>query len=400
MYKRFATAGECPIYDPEEFQELCADAGAPTMFFTILGAMTDSRHSEERIQANKKRAVAIIYKLCYGLSQVCNWLQMDHALFLKQSNLNQDGIELQHVLGSTCCRHTANRIYNEVAQGTAKRLNDLVTEAIAKKYQIVLIIDDYTAIHNIRRPTTSQSCNPKCMCTILVKLFRNNTAIPACPATNYHSLKALDIPSVVNSVSCPAAMYKLSQSYSSIMPSWIRNYFFNPELERHRLSSHQYCQHDSVRTMRQMQDVHFVDFVELTLKSKDDFDAAFDIVLSTNLLEYLYLKHFLLLQPGDWPAQFYSRQIIYETLQKYYKHAEASSASQSQPQSSSATAHSDHSYTLSYHSGPKKENGTVNSDQPAILSLMPCIGPLHISLNGQETLFNEFRDFFEIIYVH
>ena len=241
--------------------------------------------------------------------------------------MNQDGIELQHVLGSTCCGKTANRIYNEVAQGTAKRLNDLVTEAIAKKYQIVLIIDDYTAIHNIRRPTTSQSCNPKSMFTILVKLFRNIPAIPASPATNYHSLKALDIPSVVNSVSGPAAMYKLSQSYSSIMPSWIRNCFFNPQLERHRLSSHQYCQHDSVRTMRQMQDVHLVDFVELTLKSKDDFDAAFDIVLSTNLLEYL--KHFLLPQPGDWPAQFYSRQIIYETLQKYYKHAEASSASQS-----------------------------------------------------------------------
>lgn len=340
--------------------------------------------------------MAIIYKLCYGLSQVCNWLQTDHALFLKQLNLNQDGIEQQHVLGSTCCRHTANRIYNEVAQGTAKRLNDLVTEAIAKKYQIVLIIDDYTAIHNIRRPTTSQSCNPKSTCTILVKSFRNILAIPACPATNYHSLKALDIPAVVNSVSGPAAMYKLSQSYSSIMPSWIRNCFFNPELERHGLSSHQYCQHDSVRTMRQMQDVHLVDFVELNLKSNDDFDAAFDIVLSTNLLEYL--KHFLRSQPGDWPAQFYSRQIIYETLQKYYKHAEASSASQSQPQSSSATAHSDHSYTLSYHSGPEKENGTVNSDQPAILSLMPCIGPLHISLNGQETLFDEFRDFFEIIY--
>ena len=95
-------------------------------------------------------------------------------------------------------------------------------------------------------------------------------------------------------------MYKLSQSYSSMMPSWIRNCFFNPELERHRLSSHQYCQHDSVRTMRQMQDVHLVDFVELNLKSNDDFDAAFDIVLSTNLLEYL--KHFLRSQPGDCTA--------------------------------------------------------------------------------------------------
>ena len=145
-----------------------------------------------------------------------------------------------------------------------------------------------------------------------------------------------------------------------------------------------------------MHDVHLVDFVELTLKSKDDFDAGFDIVLSTNLLEYL--QHFLLPQPGDWPAQFYSRQVIYETLQKYYKYTEASSAPQSQPQSTSAAAHSDHSYTLSYHSGLEKENATVNSDQPAILSLIPCIGPLHISLNGQETLFDEFRDLFEIIY--
>ena len=74
-----------------------------------------------------------------------------------------------------------------------------------------------------------------------------------------------------------------------------------------------------------MQDVHLIDFVELTLKSKDDIDAAFDIVPSTNLLEYL--KHLLLPpQPGDWPAQFYSRQVIYETLQKYFKYTEASSS--------------------------------------------------------------------------
>ena len=67
--------------------------------------------------------------------------------------------------------------------------------------------------------------------------------------------------------------------------------------------------------MRQMTDVYSVDFIELTLKSKDDFSAVFDIFLSTNLAEYL--KRFLIFQPGDWPAQLYSRQILYETLQKY-----------------------------------------------------------------------------------
>jgi len=87
------------------------------------------------------------------------------------------------------------------------------------------------------------------------------------------------------------------------------------ERERHRLAVHDYCESDSVRTMRQMTDVYFVDFIELTLKSKDDFSVAFDVILSTNLAEFL--KRFLIFQPRDWPAKLYSRQIIYETLQKY-----------------------------------------------------------------------------------
>ena len=143
-----------------------------------------------------------------------------------------------------------------------------------------------------------------------------------------------------------------------------------------------------------MQDVHLIDFAESILKSKGDFDAAFDIALRTNLLEYL--KHLLLPpQPGDWPAQFYSRQVIYETLQKYFKYSEASCPPHFQPQSFSTAAHSVHSYTMSYHSKPEKEKAI---DQPDILSSLPCIGPFHISLTSQETLLDEFRDLFELIY--
>ena len=66
--------------------------------------------------------------------------------------------------------------------------------------------------------------------------------------------------------------------------------------------------------MRQMKDVNLVDFFELTLKSKEDFDCALDIMLQSNLVDYL--KYFVLPQPGDWPAQFYTRQIVYETTTK------------------------------------------------------------------------------------
>ena len=81
-------------------------------------------------------------------------------------------------------------------------------------------------------------------------------------------------------------MYKLAFTYSSAMPAWIRDTFFNPELERHRLTVHEYNENDSVRTMKQMTDVHLLQFIKLTLKSKKDFSVAYDIVLSTRMSDY------------------------------------------------------------------------------------------------------------------
>ena len=95
MYQEFTLRRRPPVYDPKEFKIFCRSAGAPTIFDTILNAMTDLRHSQLRLGTNEKRTVAIIYKLCYGLSQDCNWLQTDHALFLKDSDLNQRGLEAQ-----------------------------------------------------------------------------------------------------------------------------------------------------------------------------------------------------------------------------------------------------------------------------------------------------------------
>ena len=140
------------------------------------------------------------------------------------------------------------------------------------------------------------------------------------------------------------------------------------ELERHRLAVHEDCESDSIRTMRQMTDVHFVDFIKVTLKSKDDFSAAFDIVLSTNLTEYL--KQFLIFQPGDTVIH---RQIIYETLQKYCHTSDTAQCVISTP--------TDPEYATpftSVHSRAAQvgeDNINISVSQPAILSVIPCIGP-------------------------
>ena len=89
----------------------------------------------------------------------------------------------------------------------------------------------------------------------------------------------------------------------SVMPDWLTQAFFNPEFERHRINIHQYCDSDNVRTMRKMDDLHLLDFVELRLKSKGDCDSAYDVAVHTGLAAYL--KKFIVFQPGDWPCQFY-----------------------------------------------------------------------------------------------
>ena len=63
MYKEFTKNKIKPIYNTNEFKKFCKEAGAPSLFDGILSAVTSSRHSEDRVQLNEKRVVAIIYTL-------------------------------------------------------------------------------------------------------------------------------------------------------------------------------------------------------------------------------------------------------------------------------------------------------------------------------------------------
>ena len=100
-------------------------------------------------------------------------------------------------------------------------------------------------------------------------------------------------------------MHNISQSHASVIPNWLTDAFLNPDFQRQRLKTHQYSENDNVQTMRKMDHLQLADFVEIQLKSRNDFDAAYDIVMNAGLGDYM-LK-FVLIQPGDWPCQFYCR---------------------------------------------------------------------------------------------
>ena len=122
------------------------------------------------------------------------------------------------------------------------KIDKIVNQAIVNKWQLVLVIDNYSS----RQPQTDTATDRKFMCTIIIKVFKNIQALPSCPVTSYHSPYAINITFCINIVFGLNTMHKLTFAYSSIMIFWITDIFFNPEFERHRMTFHQYCNYQSV----------------------------------------------------------------------------------------------------------------------------------------------------------
>ena len=133
-------------------------------------------------------------------------------------------------MGNSCSRRKMTTLYGELANGNTNKVNELICEAIKRQWQPVLIVDDYTSIHRKRRPKTDQMRQPKSMCAIVIKVFKNVKAVSKCVPITYHSIDGIEINFCVQTVSCPSSMYKLGFSYSSIMRGWVRDIFLIPNL--------------------------------------------------------------------------------------------------------------------------------------------------------------------------
>ena len=121
--------------------------------------------------------MSVIYNLCYCLSQACNTLQTYHALYLRSCNLNQEGMETQHIMGLSCARRTVNTIAKSLSENHYKLFKQFIQDAIENKWLLVLIIDDFTSIHIKRRPLGDKASEAKSMFTIVVKVFKNIPAV-------------------------------------------------------------------------------------------------------------------------------------------------------------------------------------------------------------------------------
>ncbi|XP_078366821.1 uncharacterized protein LOC144650903 isoform X2 [Oculina patagonica] len=351
-----------PIYQPTEFYNFCCKAGAANLFNFILSCMTSSRHSEERILLNRKRTVVILYQLCFGLSQKCNFFQEDNGLFLTFCNLTQSGLETQRQLGTSCSSKVITRNRATIAKENLTLSNEAIKEAMDKKYAILLMIDDYHNIHTIRRPTDEEATSKADhMCTIIIKIIKEAPAIPFNLVNLVQNPRGIDIDLLVNNL-CSAQFFgKVSScSFASSMPQ-LTCQAFDPLMGRHQMEAHDYQAQDA-RSLRSFKDVYLIDFIESPLKSKKDYEHALNIVLQSSMREYL--SKFVVLMPADWPGQYFPRQLVYQ-------------------KASQATAAS---------------NISQGSCRHPLTSVIPTLGPLHVDLNADEDIVVEFMPFMRLVY--
>ena len=142
LYKTFVQDGKMPIYDPVNFYQLCKSVNAGNIFHFILSSISSARHSKERIELNKKRAVAFLYEFCFCLSQKCDILQRDNGLFMKFCHMTDEGIDTQREIGSSLCSRSVKRQITEFSSTSGHLFESVVKDAINNEYLVTLMIDD------------------------------------------------------------------------------------------------------------------------------------------------------------------------------------------------------------------------------------------------------------------
>ena len=81
------------MYDSIKLKLVCVSSGVLRLFDAVQAGVADPSHSADSIGLNKQ-IVAILYQLCYGLSEKCNWFECDNAVIFKDYHLNQQRLVL------------------------------------------------------------------------------------------------------------------------------------------------------------------------------------------------------------------------------------------------------------------------------------------------------------------
>ena len=276
IHQKFRVEEEPPIYDPDSFEKFCKSVGCNDLFNAIVTCQSSPRQSSERLHLNKIRSVAIKYRLCYGLSQWCNYFQKDFATYLRYSGVSLDAIDTGRNISDCCSSRGVEQDSDKDSQQHSKLLNEFIDDAVSKKCLVVAIINDHTFSLTCRRPQDEATPKTRYFTTIVIKKFPEIKTIKV--SKSIHNPEGVDVPDVSSFLSeDESAKYFTTSTYATPMPQWVTTAFFQPESEKERLLANEYSQSEAAQKFLKMENLQLVDFYEHPLKSTQNFEEAMEV---------------------------------------------------------------------------------------------------------------------------
>ena len=336
-----------PEMDPTAFERICQNVGAENLYRCIKDAICSERMSDERKHLSQVRTMVVIYIMVYSQSQRSNSFQVALTRTLQQFGISEQGLQSLRNLGIAAHPHTIKAQAKLSSSCHSNHVIRFIESAIENNQFMIFCIDDYHNIHTKHRPETKSQTQAVHMTTLLLKVF---PYIKAVPKNEINLLSAHPVEIDRLKVFTSDNFHHVLKTYVESMPDWVVAKYFDPEVERQRLLIHDY-QQTEIQSMRNMDNTKLVDCIELPLTSREDVLAAVKKILSGGL--EIYLNNFIAPFVGDWPMQFYIRQLVYSD----------------------------------------------SPSLPAVLkNVISLIGPLHISLNARECVLLMFHPIFADLY--
>ncbi|RHZ81370.1 hypothetical protein Glove_121g14 [Diversispora epigaea] len=233
-----------------------------------------------------------------------------------------------------------------------KNMNDYIKQ----QKLLILNIDDYHDLHESRIPSVTSINRISHMATILLN---TNNILPIPLSSTFHNPNGIDA-NLLKQVLNFQYMTGFSNSYNAQKFNWISikdvttlNEFDLVET----LVVHCYDADLSEKHVRRFDTTKLVDFILSDLKNMNDYIKVLIKVFRLSEMQS-YLMNYIIPIPADFPGQLYIRRAIVQKL-KY---------------------------------------GNQCSIPKEVLSLVPILGPLHVSLNTRESCFLTFHPFFNELY--
>ena len=365
LYHNQYRLNQKPIYDPVAFKTMLETVDKDLIgFFDELYAGTNpNTKSEITNNNNKKKLVSLCYFLASINNKYINGIKVDIGSYLETSGASSSSIDTLANLGVSVTRKTVNRKKNLISNEHQQTVDDYCLQNIENMF--ILNIDDYHNIHRRNQPTLLQTHNIYHFVTILLNTNAKIPRIPFYSLNNFsiHNPKGIDSELIINSIK-NNFMDQLGKSYHIQKESW-KNFLIEDSYENRveLLNIHNYDGRiQKYHELRSMSNSKLVDFILHPLHSTKDYIECLNHVFKAferlENIEENYLNNFVIPVIADWPGQVNIRRAI----------------------------------TLRIKKG-------INSGVPEeVLNLIPMIGPLHVSLNSRETLFQTYHFFFEMLY--